>query len=244
MKHAFLHLHDGIHHILPIKKRRAELVYPFKENPSLKHLVESLGIPHTEIGMVEVNGSPADLDRPVADGDRVDLYPASPSLPAQNGEPRFVVDTHLGKLSAYLRMLGFDTLYRRDFADEEMARISSEQGRILLTRDRGLLKRKQVTLGFCVIHGDPRHQIVDVLDRFQMYERMRPFSRCVHCNTPLQDIAKEAVLERLAPNTRQFYDAFRICPNCRQIYWEGSHTVWMRRFIDQLLADHPGEEEI
>src|SRR5512133_1464719 len=112
MARLMIRLHGGLLQVVPARKRRGEIAYPFNDHPSLKHLVESLGIPHTEIGEVRVDGQPAGLDDPAQDGSAIDLFPALPGSQPPAGEPRFVVDTHLGKLAAYLRMLGFDTLYR------------------------------------------------------------------------------------------------------------------------------------
>ena len=181
-----------------------------------------------------MDGRPAGLEQPAQDGAVIDLFPASAANQASASRPRFVVDAHLGKLAAYLRMLGFDTLYRNDFTDEELAALSSGEERILLTRDRGLLKRKQVTLGFCVVHSDPRQQVADVVDRFALHPTLRPFTRCVHCNALLRDVPKQEVYEQIPARTRQYYEEYRVCTGCGQIYWEGSHTVWMKAFIKDL----------
>jgi uncharacterized protein with PIN domain len=234
MAMVVIRLHGELPRVVPARKRREVTSYPFNGRPSLKHLVESLGIPHTEVGEIRVNGQPAGLDDLTLDGSDIDIFPVTPKRPTA-GETRFIADTHLGKLAAYLRMLGFDTLYRNDYYDEELAALSAGQERILLTRDRGLLKRKQVTLGFCVVNSDPRQQVADVLDRFALHAVLRPFTRCVHCNTLLQDVAKQEISERIPAGTRACYDEFRVCTACGQIYWKGSHTVWMQAFIDRLV---------
>jgi uncharacterized protein with PIN domain len=133
-------------------------------------------------------------------------------------------------------MLGFDTLYQNDYPDEELARISSQEGRILLTRDRGLLKRSAVTHGYCVRETDPREQVREVLQRFDLFGAVKPFRRCMRCNSILQPVAKEAISHRLPPKTRQYYDEFRICRACDQVYWKGSHYQRMQRFIQSVLA--------
>jgi uncharacterized protein with PIN domain len=166
----------------------------------------------------------------------MDITPLVHVRPQPLREPRFVLDTHLGRLAAYLRMLGFDSAYRNDYADEELARISSQEGRILLTRDRGLLKRNEVTHGYCVRGTDPRRQLVGVLRRFDLFQMVEPFARCIRCNSILQPVSKEAVSHRLQPQTRQYYEEFRICQKCDRIYWKGSHYARMRQLIDDVLG--------
>src|SRR5690606_9489130 len=133
-------------------------------------------------------------------------------------EPRFILDTHLGKLAAYLRMFGLDTLYNNQSADADLAEISSRDHRILLTRDRGLLMRNTVTHGHLVMETNPTRQLIEVLQLFQLKSRVRPFTRCLICNGILQDVPKEAVINQLQPQTRQFYDRFYQCSQCGKIY--------------------------
>jgi uncharacterized protein with PIN domain len=149
-----------------------------------------------------------------------------------------VLDTHLGQLAAYLRMLGFDTLYRNDYPDDELARIASQEQRILLTRDRGLLKRGIIVYGYYVRETDPRRQMVEILRRYQLDGVIAPFRRCIRCNGPLRAVQKADIADRLAPKTREFYQEFSMCAACDQIYWKGSHYERMRQFIEGLLGHH------
>jgi uncharacterized protein with PIN domain len=142
----------------------------------------------------------------------------------------------LGQLAAYLRMLGFDTFYRNDYSDEELAQISSEQGRILLTRDRGLLKRGIVTYGRYVRATDPQRQIAEVVRHYRLATAIAPLRRCIRCNGLLHAVRKEQISDRLAPKTREYYDEFSACEACDQIYWKGTHYQRMRAFIEQVLA--------
>jgi uncharacterized protein with PIN domain len=151
------------------------------------------------------------------------------------GQPRFVLDTHLGQLARDLRMLGFDTLYRNDYGDAELAQIACQEPRILLTRDRGLLKRSIVTYGRYVRATDPRLQIAEIVRHYELAGRMMPLQRCITCNGLLHPARKEDVLNRLAPKTRQFFHEFSQCENCGQIYWKGSHYDHLRQFIEQVL---------
>jgi uncharacterized protein with PIN domain/sulfur carrier protein ThiS len=216
----------------------------FSGHETVKHLLESLGIPHTEVDVILVNGQSVGFDCRLAQGDRVDVFPihvdvdAVPLIhlqPVPLQEPRFVLDGHLGKLADYLRLLGFDTCYCNEADDDELAQISSREGRILLTRDRGLLKRSQVTYGYCVREKSPRRQVVAVVQRFDLTRFANPYTRCVHCNGLLKPVPKDVILERLEPKTKLYYDEFSICEDCGHIYWKGSHFERMEKFILGIL---------
>jgi hypothetical protein len=201
----------------------------------LKHLVESLGVPHTEIGGWQVNGQAALASYQARDGDRVVVLAHTVST-APEGELRFLLDNHLGRLAAYLRMLGLDASYRNDYQDEELAGIASQEGRILLTRDRRLLMRRTVAQGYCPASLDPQEQAVEVVRRFGLEHQLLPFRRCLRCNGLLEPVSKAAVLHRLQPLTKQYYDEFAICPSCDQVYWKGSHYEHMQALIARILG--------
>jgi hypothetical protein len=222
---------DELNDFLPHQCRNAAFTLEFEPHQSLKHLIESLGVPHTEFGGVLVNGQEVDPANRLCEGDLVTVSPADTPL---GSEPQFVLDNHLGQLATYLRMLGFDSLYRNDFHDDELALISTRDGRVLLTRDRRLLMRKVIALGYCPHQTDPRKQVVEVLRRFKLLAQVKPFQRCLRCNSPLQVVAKQDIIERLEPLTRQYFDEFHICPDCDQIYWKGSHYGHMLEMITEL----------
>jgi len=237
-RQAQFRFHAELNDLLPRSRREASISLAFNPGQSLKHLVESLGVPHTEIQNARVNGVPVELSYRVQDGDRVEVFPAGPIR--LDGERRFILDNHLGRLAAYLRMLGFDCLYRNDYQDDELAAASSVQGRILLTRDKHLLMRTQVQFGYWVRSKVPRRQLEEVVRRFDLAPAVRPFQRCVRCNGLLQPVSKAEILHRLEPLTRQYYDEFRRCPDCGQIYWKGSHFARMQRLVEQVIADQSG----
>ena len=147
---------------------------------------------------------------------------------------RFVADIHLGKLVTYLRMLGFDTLYRNDFEDDELVHLSRTDGRILLSQDRGLLGRKEVTRGHLVRESDPRLQVAGILTHFDLRESVEPFERCLRCNTILEPISKDLVVDRIPAQTRKEYDEFWTCQSCNRVYWMGKHFHHMQKFISEL----------
>jgi uncharacterized protein with PIN domain len=219
-------------------------MHTFGVSGSVKDTIEALGVPHTEVDLILANGESVDFSYRIRNGDKISVYPVFESIdisplerlhPAPLREMRFVLDTHLGKLAAYLRMVGFDAAYRTDYRDEELARISQDDRRILLTRDRGLLKRNAILRGYFLRTTSPRQQLIDVLRRFDLFGAISPFERCMHCNSPLRIVPKHAVADRLLPETRQHFEEFRVCPNCEHIYWKGSHYQRMQKFIEAVL---------
>lgn len=234
----------GLNEFLLPDRRGGAFSYPFKGQPSVKHLIEALGVPHTEVGRILVNGQPEDFNYGVKDGDQVAVYPYASLNQAEKDfsapvrleeEPRFVLDNHLGRLTAYLRMLGFDATYRNDFQDDDLVRVAVAQKRILLTRDRRLLMRRAIKHGYLVRSHEPDSQLVEILNRFDLYHRSKPFRRCLRCNTPLKPVSKDEVLDRLEPLTRRYYHEFHQCPGCNQVYWKGSHYERMLAFIESLI---------
>lgn len=246
MKRVWFRFYAELNDFLPAARRQVAFCHVFAGRVAVKDMIEALGVPHTEVDLILVDGRSVDFSYLVQAGDRVSVYPVFEAIdiaplvrvrPAPLREPRFVLDTHLGQLASYLRMLGFDTLYRNDYADDELARVSSQEGRILLTRDRGLLKRGAVTHGYCVRATDPRRQVVEVLRRFDLFGAVAPFRRCMRCNGVLEPVDKAAVAERLPPRVREDFEEFRRCWGCGQVYWKGSHYDRMRAFVARVLEE-------
>jgi len=233
MKVAHFHFDEGLPPLLAGHRGESDLRYPFTGPQSLKHLVESLGIPHTEIGPVRANDRAVASNYQVQDGDDVTVVGFQPS-PDPAIEPRFVLDGHLGRLASYVRMLGLDCLYESSADDEQLAEIAVSESRALVTRDRRLLMRKAITDGYLIRSLVPREQLAEVIARFQLRRWIKPFQRCIRCNHQLQPVRKEDVIDRLEPLTRRYFDDFRICPSCLQIYWKGSHFDRMMLMIAEL----------
>jgi len=174
----------------------------------VKDFVESFGVPHTEVDLVLANGNPVDFSYLVRDGDRVSVYPVFESLdissvshvrPAPLRALRFLLDVHVGRLAAYLRMAGLDTFYGNQASDAELARILAREERVLLTRDRYLLMRTAVERGYWIRSTEPKQQLLEVVKRFDLAGSLRPFTRCMDCNTLLEEASRESVWERLPP---------------------------------------------
>jgi uncharacterized protein with PIN domain/sulfur carrier protein ThiS len=244
MAKAVFRFSAELNDFLPRTQRQVSFSHFFKERASVKDMIESLGVPHTEVDCILVNGKTVTFSYIVTDGDRIEVYPISTStevnpLVSVRPQPpsilRFVLDVHLGKLASSLRLLGFDTLYRNDYADEELAEISAFQQRMLLTRDKGLLMRSLVTYGYYVRATKPEIQIIEVLRRFDLFGKVLPFQRCIRCNGLLKPVAKESILDQLPQKTRLEIDEFHRCCECSQIYWRGSHYERMQQFIEGVL---------
>ena len=243
-RHAVFRYYAELNDFLPAARRFADFAHSFELPASVKDVIESMGVPHTEVDLILLNCTPVDFSHPVQDGDRISVYPAFKSLdtrpllqlrtPLQDS--RFVVDAHLGRLARYLRMLGFDADYETDREGKELSRVSHNEGRILLTRDRGLLKRSEVEYGYFVRATEPRLEVIEVVRRFDLFSAVSPFRRCLRCNALLNSVAKEAILDRLQTKTNRYYDEFRICPACNRIYWTGSHYEHMQRFVQSILG--------
>ncbi len=244
MAAAQFRFYEELNDFLPAQRRRCDFDHDFVGRSSVKDMIEAIGVPHTEIDLILVNGRSVDFSYIVQDGDRISVYPVFESFditPLLRLRPRplrisrFVLDTHLGKLARYLRMLGFDALYRNDYDDQTLALLASAEPRILLTRDQGLLKRRIVTHGYYVRAVKPREQLEEVLARLDLYRSMRPFERCINCNGVLKPIPKEAISARLETNTLRYFQRFWSCEACERIYWEGSHYQHMQRLLQELL---------
>jgi uncharacterized protein with PIN domain/sulfur carrier protein ThiS len=240
---AIFRFYEELNEFLPTDQRKCDLELEFEAPTPVRHLIETLGIPHTEVEVILLNGVSVDLEQRVKEGDRVSVYPMFESLDITPllrlrerplRDPRFIVDAHLGRLSHYLRMLGFDTLFENDFGDRELARISAEDRRILLTGDRALLMHRAVTHGCYLRSHIPRQQLEYVVERLDLCSLMRPFSRCMECNGLLQAATNEEVVEQLPENIRLTQNDFRRCGDCGKVYWKGSHYQRMVQVIERL----------
>ena len=246
---ARFRFYEELNDFLPADRKKCDFEHIFSGRNSVKDMIEALGVPHPEIDLILVNGHPVDFSYVVQDGDRISVYPVFESFditplvrlrPRPLRTSRFVLDTHLGKLAKYLRMLGFNTLYRNDYDDATLAALASQESRILLTRDQGLLKRRVVMRGYYVRETQPRQQLREVLSRFDLHRAMHPFRRCLSCNGLLGSVPKAEILDRLEPNTRRYFQDFWRCNDCGRIYWKGSHYQRMVRVLEELRRELVG----
>jgi uncharacterized protein with PIN domain len=218
---------------------------------SVKDTIEACGVPHTEVDLIVANGRSVAFSYRVNGGDRISVFPVFESFditpivkvrPEPLRTTRFVADSHLGRLARHLRLLGYDTLYQRDWTDPELERISTSRQRILLTRDVGLLKRGSITHGYYIRATDAREQLTEVVRRFHLARHITPFTRCMSCNGELIPVAKEEIAHRLPPRTLQHVNDFRMCPSCDKIYWQGAHHQELLRIVAAARRADPASE--
>lgn len=241
---AAFFFHGDLSALLRRKWRRENpVILHINRAASIKDVIESCGLPHTEIGRIERQGSEVDFSFPVADSHRFDIHPLKapcdltrPTLlnPRPIDSVRFLVDANVGRLARYLRMAGVDTFYDRALDDQGIVELLERDRRILLTRDMGLLKRKTVAHGRYVRAEDPAEQLREILAFYGLTKQVKPFTLCLGCNAPLHFIDKEKVRSRLEPLTERYYHTFSICPVCDKLYWSGSHIEHMRRAFPEL----------
>jgi uncharacterized protein with PIN domain len=251
---ATFRFYEELNDFLAPERRGREFACVCARAATTKHMIEALGVPHTEVELVLVNGASVGFGTLLRDGDRVAVYPkfealdVTPLLRVREHplrETRFVADAHLGGLAHLLRMTGFDTLYDNGFADDEIERLAAAQGRIVLTRDRELLKRRTITHG-CYVHAlrSPL-QLREVFERLDLARSARPFTLCLNCNVALQPIDKAEVEAQLPPRVRERYTRFSTCPACRRVYWEGSHWQRMRAMVEGIVeGEQSGSSEM
>jgi uncharacterized protein with PIN domain len=245
MAKASIRFYEELNDFLPASRRKREIALEFSPPAPVRHLIETLGVPHTEVELILVNGRSVGLEQPLADGDRVSVYPMFEALDVTPlvrlrerplRQVRFLVDAHLGRLARYLRLLGFDTLFYNDLGDQALVRLALDERRVLLTRDRALLMRRELTHGCYLRQGPPRAQLAALVERLDLYRQLRPFSRCMHCNGELAAVPKAEVATRLEPRTRRAFQRFWRCGDCGRVYWRGSHWERMQALVEWIRS--------
>lgn len=252
IKSCTLRFYAELNDFLTTSKRQQNIVYRFHGTPSVKDTIEAIGVPHTEVDLILVDGVSVGFEHLLSGGERVAVYPMFERFeiaqvtrlrPVPLREPRFVLDVHLGKLAHYLRLIGFDTLYRNDYSDVQIVRLSVDQRRIILTRDRGILKHRTVTHGYWLRNTDAREQLKEVVRAFDLTPRIRPFSRCMECNCTLGPVNKEAILEKIPVGVARDFQVFSQCLDCGRVYWRGSHYDRLTSLLQELLSLSVGQRE-
>jgi uncharacterized protein with PIN domain len=231
-KTAEFRFYAELNDFLPQTKRNVPFDYSFSDNPGIKDCIEALGVPHPEVDLIWVNDQSVTFTYKLKDGDAVAVYPLRPKhLPHTN----FILDIHLGKLAKYLRMLGFDVLYENNYRDIEIINIAQKQHRIILTRDVGLLKDGRVIQGYWVRHITVIAQVKEIITRFDLADKIAPFTRCLACNGKLAKVAKAKIMHLLPADTKRYYQEFYQCSKCQKIYWQGSHYKDMINNINKYM---------
>src|SRR5690606_17113240 len=243
MKTAYLRFYEELNDFLPAERRKTKFPHNFTGRTSVKDMIESLGVPHTEVDMILVNGTSVDFSYIVNDKDEISVYPVFESFDISDVQhlrtatlrnPKFILDVHLGKLARYMRMAGFDSFYKNNLTDDEIVKISLREKRTILTKDRGILKRNDVTHGSWIRNENTIDQLKEVVERFHLQNEIKELTRCLECNAIQHKIDKEKTLDRLPHKVKEWQNEFWECPESKKIYWKGSHYDKMKKLISEI----------
>jgi uncharacterized protein with PIN domain len=242
---SYFRFYEELNDFLPAEKRKKDLEYEFSGSPSIKDTIEAIGVPHTEIDLILVDGTSVTFDYKMKGNEYISVYPVFESFdisrivrlrPKPLRKIKFITDVNVGKLGRKLRLLGFDTMICHDNDDEQIISISINDKRTVLTRDVGLLKHSKLTHGYWIRSEYPFEQIKEVIKRFQLEDCIIPLGRCSVCNGMLKDIDKEKITHHLPEKIKSEHNDFRECENCRKIYWKGSHYIRISEWASELLS--------
>ncbi|MFB6318373.1 Mut7-C RNAse domain-containing protein [Saccharicrinis sp. FJH54] len=240
LKPIIIRCYAELNDFLPQNKKQKSFSMSVKMPVTIEDIIVSLGIPLSEVDLILLNSTPVRFGHKLKENDYVSLYPVFEQLDISKINPQyhtplctstFILDAHLGKLAGYLRMLGFDSLYRNDFGDKEIIETAAHENRIILTRDKLLLKSKRVTHGYYVRSTEKEEQLSEIVLKFDLYSQFKPFTRCMECNSILSPKAKSEILNMVEPDTAEIYDEFYFCSSCDKVFWKGSHFKRMEAFI-------------
>ncbi|RJP63257.1 MAG: twitching motility protein PilT [Ignavibacteriales bacterium] len=243
MHKVFFRFYEELNDFLPEEKRKTRFEHTYLNRASVKDMIESIGVPHTEIDLILVNGISVGFNYIVQPNDEISVYPVFESfdisevqhlraLPLR--DPKFVLDVHLGTLARYLRMFGIDSSYKNDFKKDEMVNISLNEKRTILSKDRNLLKRNEITHGYWIRNDYPVNQVKEVIERFHLQIFINEFTRCLECNSLLTAVNKSKIEGELPLKVKERQNEFYRCTGCNKIYWKGSHYEKMEKLISQI----------
>jgi uncharacterized protein with PIN domain len=245
-KFFYIRLFAGLNFFVPEKLKHRNIILPYRGKQSAKDAVESIGVPHTEFGMISLNGRMIGMDEYISENDQLIVYPHFYQLmPVETNKttdeeetlPRFILDVHLGKLATLLRLLGFDTFYHNQLDDEEIIETACSENRIILSRDIGIFKNSRVKRGYFPRSQDSKQQLKEVIQRYGLGDKIQPFTRCLKCNGEIVPVNKSQVIGQLQENTKMYYQDFCACERCKKTYWKGSHYQKMKEFVGNISAN-------
>ena len=244
MPKATFRVYEELNDFLARKRRKTDFEAEFRGKRSVKDMIESFGIPHTEVDLILVNGKSVNFDYILKDGDRISVYPEFESFNIEHvtrlrkipiRKTRFIADINLDDIVKYMRVLGFDVYYDPLLSTKEIIDISRGEKRIILTKSRKLLYFKEVTHGIYIRPGKLEEQIKGIVDYLDIQGRANPFSRCLLCNTTLESVSKDEIIHRIPSKTRDYCDEYRLCTSCDKIYWKGTHYLKMKETVDRII---------
>lgn len=239
---AFFLFHESLNDFLPVSKRNCWICYKFHGKSSVKDAIEAIGIPHPEVDLIFVCNTSVDFGYQLMENDQIEVYPVMPDhkFPGSFSLAekflaleKFVLDVHLGKLGKALRLLGIDALMDNNLNDKMIAQLSESNNRVVLTRDVGLLKHKAIKCGYWLRSQQWEEQLNEVVTRFGLRGKFKPFTRCIVCNGNIHTVPKETILHQIPPKSRELFHEFFQCTNCKKVYWKGSHYESMEEWVNK-----------
>lgn len=254
MSKVIFRFYEELNDFLPKRNRKIAFEAEFEGIRSVKDMIESLGVPHTEVDLILVNGNSVDFSYIIKEGDRIGVYPVFESLNIKGitrlrrtplRRTRFIADINLGHIVKYLRLLGLDVYNNPGLGPKEIIAVSRKEKRIILTGSKNLLKHKDITHGMYIRPGRAKEQLKRIIDNLDLQDQVKPFSRCIRCNALLESVEKETIMHRIPPKTRQYYDAYMLCHGCNKLYWKGTHYTAIKKTIDEVLdkGDDPDSRQ-
>jgi hypothetical protein len=231
MQTARFRFYGSLNDFLRPRNKDSWITYPFTNTPAIKDAIEAIGIPHTEVNEILINKQPVPFYHPLLPDTVAEVYPYHQ---ISSTPQKFILDVHLGKLARLLRLLGFDTLYESTYTDRMIADFIKVENRIVLTRDINLLKQKVIEWGYWLRSQHPSQQLQEVLHRYLLVDKIRPFTRCLACNGCIDSVNKEEIADRLPPDTARYFHEFYQCRSCQRVYWKGSHYDRMFQWIEKI----------
>ena len=247
MPNVIIRFYEELNDFLPENKRKTDVDVVLKGRQSIKDMIESLGVPHTEVDLILVNNRSVDFRYILQDNDRISVYPVFERLNITHitrlrkiplRRNKFIADINLGNIVKYMRVLGLDVYHDSLLSNRDIIEISNNKNRIILTQNKKLLKFKDVSHGMFIRPGTTIEQIRRIIDYLDIKNDMKPFSRCLGCNTQLRSVQKNNILDRIPPKTKEWCHEYGQCPSCDKIYWKGTHFMKMEKVVKQIL-DQP-----
>lgn len=241
MQQVHFRFYEELNDFLPVENRKIWFVENIETGTTIRTILQKLGVPIKEVDLILVNQQSQGLDYQLHNDDRVSVYPMFElfdisSVSKVHDKPlrnlKFIGDVHLGRLCKYLRMLGFDTLYFKNYSVDQLIDLSRQGRRILLSKDQKLAKHPKVNHWYWIRSSDPLEQIRDLYEKLDLASNIEPLIRCIKCNNEIISVPKKEILGKLQPRTAKYYQEFFQCPDCERIYWKGSHYEHMMEFIE------------
>jgi len=244
MTKATFRFYEELNDFLTKPRRKVDFEVAFRGKRSVKDMIESLGVPHTEVDLILINGNSVDFNYIVKDGDRASVYPTFESFNIKSvtylrrkplRQTRFIADINLGDIVKRMRMIGFDVYFNSALINSQIIDVSLKDKRIILTKSKQLLKFKKVTHAIFIHPGSKDEQVKRIINKLDIKNQAKPFSRCLHCNSLLKKTTKEDVLRRIPPKTRDYCEEYFICESCDKLFWNGTHMINMGNFVYRML---------